>query len=422
LTQDHVATPGRGQTLLHAPVAPSSPEAVRLLRMGWLTDPALSELPIEELLTELLDRVRTVLSVDTVVVLLVDDAGRELVARAAIGLEEEVEQRARVPLGAGFAGRVAAGRTPIFIPEVTDADIVNPILRGAGVRSLLGVPMVVEGDVTGVMHVGTRSPRTFTDDDAALLQLAAGQAAPAVARARLHQALDREHRDAAALQRSLLPGGVPDVDGFEIAARYLPARSEIGGDWYDVVALPDGRIGVAIGDVAGHGVAAAALMGQLRIGLRAYALFGAEPAETLPRLDLLLRSLGEGMATALYAVLDPRTGVAKVASAGHLPPVVVGAGGEARLMDIAVAPPLGTFVCSRYAQATTTLEPGAMLVLYTDGLIERRREALDVGFERLRETMRSESAEEACARIIDTLVPPLGASDDVAVVVLRRTG
>jgi len=394
---------------------------VRLLRIGWLTDPALSELPIEELLTELLDRVRTVLRADTVVVLLVDEGGRELVARAAIGLEEEVEQRARVPLGAGFAGRVAAGRTPIFIPEVTDADIVNPILRGAGVRSLLGVPMVVEGEVTGVMHVGTRAPRTFTGDDAALLQLAAGQAAPAVARARLHQALDREHREAAALQRSLLPGGVPDVDGFEIAARYLPARSEIGGDWYDVVELPEGRIGVAIGDVAGHGVAAAALMGQLRIGLRAYALSAEEPAETLPRLDRLLRSLGDGMATALYAVLDPRTGVAEVASAGHLPPVVVRDGG-ARLMEIAVAPPLGTFACSRYAQSSTTLEPGAMLVLYTDGLIERRREALDVGFERLRATVRSEPAEEACARIIETLVPPLGAGDDVAVVVLRRTG
>src|SRR5262249_31208405 len=151
----------------------------------------------------------------------------------------------------------------------------------------------------GVLHVGSKTPRQFTNDDAALLQLAAARAAPSIERARLFGALEREHRVAVGLQRSLLPEQLPEVSGVTVGARYLPARDEVGGDWYDVIDLGRGCIGLGIGDVAGHGLRAATLMGQLRTGLRAYALDGREPPEVLERVDRLLRTIrGQSMATA----------------------------------------------------------------------------------------------------------------------------
>jgi serine phosphatase RsbU (regulator of sigma subunit)/anti-sigma regulatory factor (Ser/Thr protein kinase) len=394
-----------------------------LLSMYRLTDPALSDLALEPLLDALLDRTKSILDVDTVAVLLIDDTERELVARAAKGLEEEVERGVRIPIGGGFAGRIAAERTPIFIADAEHADIMNPILREAGVRSLLGVPLIVESRATGVLHVGTLTPRQFTHEDAALLQLAASQMAPAVERARLFDALDREHRSAVALQRSLLPEGLPDIGGIDAAARYLPARDEVGGDWYDVIELPRGLVGFAIGDVAGHGVRAASLMGQLRTGLRAYALDGYGPGETLARLDRLLQTIrGRGMATAAYGVIAPETGAMRLANAGHPPPLRISASGEARLMEATTAPPLGTLSYPSYREVETSLGPGETILMYTDGLVERRGEALTVGLERLRQAAGAGGmgAEVLCQRVIETLVPTLSAADDVALVALRN--
>ena len=325
--------PGEGQVFLGTGTgAPDIARPDQLTHIYQLSDPALTELGLERLLSELLTRIRDILSVDTVAVLLADHDTRELVARAAKGLEEEVEQGVRIPMGKGFAGRIAAERKPIFIADVDHADILNPILRAKGVRSLLGVPMIVESDVVGVLHVGSLEPRTFTNEDAAMLQLAAVQAGPAVERARLFDALEREHRDAVALQRSLLPERLPDVFGIRAAARYFPARDEVGGDWYDVIELQNGLLGIAIGDVVGHGVRAAALMGQLRTALRAYALEGYEPARALERLNGLLQSIrGRGMATVAYGIFDPERGNLRLASAGHPPPVVVSDAGGARL-------------------------------------------------------------------------------------------
>src|SRR5439155_4543772 len=123
--------------------------------------------------------------------------------------------------------------------------------RQSGIRSMLGVPLIVEADLLGVLHVGTLQLRTFTNEDAALLQLAASRAAFAIERARLFEALEREHRVAVTLQRSLLPDRLPDLVGVRVAARYFPARDEVGGDWYDVIDLPGGQVGIAIGDVVG---------------------------------------------------------------------------------------------------------------------------------------------------------------------------
>lgn len=327
----------------------------------------------------------------------------------------------RIPVGGGFAGRIAAGRRPIYIADVDHAEILNPILRMKGVRSLLGVPLLVEGSILGVLHVGTVTPREFTTADAALLQLAAAQAAPAIDRARLFDALDREHRSAVALQRSLLPDRLPNLVGIDTAARYLPARDEVGGDWYDVIDLPGGKVGLAIGDVAGHGLRAASLMGQLRAGLRAYALDGQSPGDTLKRLDRMLQTIsGRGMATAAYAIIDPATGILQYASAGHPPPVLVRNGRDAHLLDVTGAPPLGSLPFSSFPETQARLGSNDTVLLYTDGLIERRHESLTAGLERLRALAAAAlSAEQLCQRVVEQLVPPGGGDDDIAVVALR---
>jgi GAF domain-containing protein/anti-sigma regulatory factor (Ser/Thr protein kinase) len=420
--QPLIPEPGHGQVFLGLGDQSLLEQSTRQLEHVYrLADPALSELALEPLLDELLARAREILDVDTAAILLLDDAGQELVARAAKGLEEEVERGVRIPVGGGFAGRIAAGRTPIYIADVDHAEILNPILREKGIRSLLGVPMLVEGAIVGVLHVGTVTPREFTNEDAALLQLAAAQAAPAIDRARLFDALDRERRSAVALQRSLLPDRLPDLAGIETAARYLPARDEVGGDWYDVIDLPVGSVGLAIGDVAGHGLRAAALMGQLRTGLRAYALEGHAPGETLKRLDRLLQTIsGRGMATAGYAVVDPATGALRYAGAGHPPPVIVREGERALLMKGRPAPPLGSLPFPAYHDVHDALEPGDTILLYTDGLIERRREPLTAGLERLRELAAApRSPEQLCQHVIERLVPATGGDDDIAVVALR---
>jgi anti-sigma regulatory factor (Ser/Thr protein kinase)/putative methionine-R-sulfoxide reductase with GAF domain len=421
-TQPLIPQPGHGQVFLGIADRPELGAASgQLQHIYRLADPALAELALEPLLNELLERAKDILGVDTAAILLLDEEAQELVARAAKGLEEEVERGVRIPVGGGFAGRIAAGRTPIYIADVDHADILNPILRMKGIRSLLGVPLLVQGGVVGVLHVGTVTPREFTNEDAALLQLAAAQAAPAIDRARLFEALDREHRSAVALQRSLLPDRLPDIVGIEAAARYLPARDEVGGDWYDVIDLPGGTVGVAIGEVAGHGLRAASLMGQLRTGLRAYALDGHAPGETLKRLDRLLQTVsGLGMATSAYAVVDPATGDLRYASAGHLPPIIVRRGREAEVLAASTAPPLGSLPFAAYHEVQERLEPGDTLLLYTDGLIERRGEPLTDGLERLRAVAAgSGSAEQLCQRVIDELVPPHGGDDDIAVVALR---
>ena len=159
---------------------------VRVEHVQAIVDAGLAHLELDALLGELLERIRTILSVDTVAVLLVDPDRRELVARAAIGLEEEVEQGLRIPLGKGFAGRIAAEGRPIGLPDVDHAEVLNPLLRIKGVKSLLGVPLAVREHITGVLHVGTLTPRLFTRDETELLQLVAERLAVAIEKARVH--------------------------------------------------------------------------------------------------------------------------------------------------------------------------------------------------------------------------------------------
>ncbi len=271
----------------------------RLRGIQAITDAALSRLDDHELLAELLERTRAILRADTAAVLLLDFSSGELIAAAAAGLEEEVRQGVRIPVGRGFAGRIAAEQQPVILDHVDHDTVLNPILWDKEIRALMGVPLVAGGKVIGVLHVGSLTGRRFTGDDVELLQLAADRAATAVA-----SLMAQEDRIAAeALQRSLLPSALPVAEGAEMAVRYVPGAGVVGGDWYDVFTLPDGQLGVVIGDVAGSGLAAAVIMGRMRSALRAYALETADPAAVLAKLDAKMQHFEPGaVATVAYAV------------------------------------------------------------------------------------------------------------------------
>jgi anti-sigma regulatory factor (Ser/Thr protein kinase)/putative methionine-R-sulfoxide reductase with GAF domain len=382
-----------------------------------VTDVALAYLPTEDLLAELLDRISEILRVDTVAILLLEPSGEMLRARAAKGIEEEVEQGVRIPVGRGFAGRVAASRAAVTIEDVDHADILNPILREKGIRSLLGVPLLVTGRVLGVLHVGSLTPRTFTDDDRELLQRAADRAAIAIE----HSQLFEERRIAETLQRHLLPQELPSIAGLELACRYLPAAgTSLGGDWYDVFELPDGTVVLAVGDVVGHGVVAAAVMAQLRTAVRAYAAEGHRPASVVESVNRLMWSLGPtAMTTLAYVVLDPAEEALELVVAGHPPAMLISGGGAARYLPLQGAMALGASYGATYASETVPFPAGSTLVLYTDGLVERRDAPIDDGLERLRVlSERLEDVERLCTDVVDEMLAgePL---DDVAVVAAR---
>jgi anti-sigma regulatory factor (Ser/Thr protein kinase)/putative methionine-R-sulfoxide reductase with GAF domain len=392
--------------------------ADRLRDIQTITDAALAHLPLERLLDELLVRTVAILGVDTSAILLLEDDDTTLVPRAAKGLEEEVERGIRIPLGRGFAGRIAATREPVRILNVATADIVNPILREKGLKSLLGVPLLVEGNVLGVLHVGTLQERAFDDEDEELLQRAGDRAALAI----YSRLTERERGLADALQRSLIPR-LPELPGVSLAGRYLPAASaRLGGDWYDAFPLPDGRLAMAIGDVVGHGFHAAAIMGQLRSGLRAYALDGMSPSAVLERLSRLLRQLEPGRtATLVYLMLDPHGGSLIVAGAGHPPPLVDTGRGEPSFLELPGSVPLGAARHVRYEEIELELEPGAALVLYTDGLVERAGESLDAGLERLAATVRDgeDDLEHLGDELVDVMLPEGTGGDDAALLLAR---
>ena len=243
------------------------------------------------------------LETDIASVMLLDVHAHQLVTTAAKGLEEELRIGFRLSVGRGFAGQVAQQGTPLIIEDVRPEDVASDVLRQRGVRSLLGVPMQPGGDLVGVLVVGSLAARSFADDDVKLLQLVADRASMAS-----QVRLNRQDRLAAlALQRSLLPTRLPAVPGLELAARYVPGHDTgVGGDWYDVFVLPTGWLGIVVGDVSGHGLAAAVVMGRLRSALRAYALECEDPADALMRLDRKIHHFEAGsLATALYAMVAP---------------------------------------------------------------------------------------------------------------------
>jgi anti-sigma regulatory factor (Ser/Thr protein kinase)/putative methionine-R-sulfoxide reductase with GAF domain len=389
----------------------------RLRRIESVTDAALTHLDVSDLLVELLERVREILDVDTAAVLLLDEATGDLVASAASGIEEEVRQGVRVPMGQGFAGRIAAEVTPLVIEDVDHSDVQDPILE-RGIETLVGVPLVVESRVIGVLHVGSVTLRRFEPDDVELVQMVGDRVALAIDARRSNV----ERAAAAALQRSLIPDRLPTIPGLELAGRYLPAGAGgVGGDWYDVFVLPTGRVGVVMGDVLGRGLRAAVVMGRLRSALRAYALDTVEPGEVLERLDRKLQHFEAGqMTTVLYAIIDTDLTTLTVSSAGHPLPLMSLPGSDVATVTADVDPPLGVDTAVRRRTTTLGLPPGAVLALFTDGLVERRGESITDGLERLRKSLTAGSAEQRCATAIHSMLGGADPQDDVALLVIRR--
>jgi phosphoserine phosphatase RsbU/P len=391
----------------------------RLRDIEAVTDAGLAQLTLEELLVELLDRVREILAADTAAVLLLDDANAQLVATAARGIEEEVYQGVRVPLGRSFAGRVAATRQAQAIEDIDEADVVNPLLRDRGIRSLLGVPLLVGGQLLGVLHVGTVTRRHFDDEDADMLQMVADRVALAT-----QASLSESDRNASlVMQRSLLPDQLPDLARFETAVRYIPGAGTVGGDWYDLFVLPSGRMVVTVGDVVGKGLRAAVVMGRLRSSLRANGYADQrDPGAVLDLVDSQLQHFEPGqMATAVVACIDADSDRIHVALAGHPAPVMASGDGPGRYLDLATGPPLG--IPSSRPRPTTTVElpPGAVICFYTDGLIERRDVRLDDRISQLCDAVRADPVEQVCSRVMARLVGVERAQDDVALLALRRT-
>jgi putative methionine-R-sulfoxide reductase with GAF domain len=391
----------------------------RLRVLEAVTDSSLMELDLDKLLEVLLWRVRELFSVDTVTVLFVDPSGERLIARASAGLDEEVYQGVRVPIGAGFAGRVARLREPVQIDQVDSSTVVNSLLWERGLRVLLGVPVMANGELVGVLHIGSVTPRSFTGEDVELLGLVADRVAMA---ASLHRSRS-EQLAATTLVDSLMPSRLPETAGWELAARYVPgADIGIGGDWYDVFALPGDRIGVVIGDVVGSGLPAAIVMGRLRSALRAYALEFDDPAKVLGRLDRKAAHFeNTTMATVAYAVVDTASATMELSLAGHLPPALALPGEETRFADAPVELPVGFGLAVTGRRSVTIDRPeGAVAAFYTDGLDARRGVDIDLGLEKLRATVRSGPPEDICARVMAALVGNQRPGDDIALVAVHH--
>jgi GAF domain-containing protein len=363
-----------------------------------------------------------------------EDGGLRSVAVAhtdpsRVRLAEEL--RARYPVDpdaeTGVPRVIRTGESELYT-EISDEMLVEAardedhlrMIRELGMVSAMLVPLQARGRSLGVVtFVAAESGRHFDRGDLALAEDLARRAGLAVDNAMLFR---REHEAAVTLQRSLLPQSLPQVDGLEFAVRYEPAAPglQVGGDWYEVVAREDGRVGLVIGDVAGRGIHAASVMGRMRPALRADVADGRPPREAIERLDALLKETEHPEMTTVFLLdLDPDTGRAEYVRAGHPPALLRRPDGEVVALAGGGTPPVGIFdefdCCSHPAEVPA----GSLLLLYTDGLIERRGESLEVGLERLKELFAR--APEDPSRCLETLAEDLGADlipDDVAMLAI----
>lgn len=374
---------------------------------------------------DMVENVRSMMASDTATLLLLDETESVLGPAASAGLGRRWRGAPHVPVGSGFAGSVAEQRRPVFIDEVNEISVLNPFLREAGVQCLLGVPVYGRDRLLGVLHVGSLTARTFAPDDVERLERAAAEIGHWLS----ERTADDAHLAALVLQRSLLPAAPPALEGLDVAVRYLPAEGDLGGDWYDVFTLPSGKTGFVMGDVEGHGLRAAIVMGRLRSALRAYALDHDDPAEVLQRLDRKLCYFeSEISATVVYAVTEPPFDTLLVCSAGHPAPLVALPGHEvADIADIAPGLLLGVDPEGPRQSEKINLASGTAVAFFTDGLVERREgpdglpDQYGARLDLVRRAFAAgPDAETICSRILAVGLGDDSVEDDVALVVMRR--
>jgi serine phosphatase RsbU (regulator of sigma subunit)/CheY-like chemotaxis protein/anti-sigma regulatory factor (Ser/Thr protein kinase) len=412
---------------------------VRTLQI--LSDAALSHLELDGLVAELVDRAGTLFQADSAALLLRDENAPGLRVWASTGPELPLLDGGRVTLGEGTLGRLAADRVAALLrgaellgadvavidgaagdDQATDGEATDEATGDEATAGLLAVPLLAAGELLGLLLLGAHDEHRFDAGDLELLTLAGDRMAIAIDHVQRfadgRQLVER-------LQRSLLPGRLPRHPRLELAARYQPGglAPQIGGDWYDALELDRNRTALMIGDVVGHGIRAATTMSELRNGLRAFAVEGHSPGEALHQLDRVVHAtFGSGMiATVLFLIIDAASGTVTLARAGHPPPALRGADGSVRFLDTGNTLPLGVDDRIAPGEAEYPFVPGETLLLFTDGLIERRRESISVGLDRLGEAFAGapEGVEEICDHVLTETVSEQGSHDDVALLAVR---
>lgn len=351
-------------------------------------------------------------------------AGSTGYSPAAMALLDGLSIDAAAPIA-----QVMRTREPLFLPSAEAYlgmfPAMAPAVEAAEKHAWAFLPLTVSGRALGTLVISFDHPREFAPEERSLLVSVGGLLAQTLARARLR---DAERSLAAELQQHLLPRALPQPTGLTATARYLPATEgiDVGGDWYELLELPGERVGLVIGDVQGHNVHAAAVMGQLRNALRAYAAEGHEPAVVMSRTNRLMADLDPAIfATCALLVIDLRAGTAVVVQAGHPSPVVRSADGRCRILVAPVGLPLGVDPDETYTASSVTLAAGDTVVLYTDGLVEDARRTLDEGLAALLAALTA-APDDDLEALADTLVAGATAaehrSDDIAVLVVRHDG
>jgi len=412
-----------GEVLGAASITRDISERIRLRTqreiLQRITDAALAHLDTGSLLHELTTRLADAFQFNHVAVTLLDRSRDVLVVRAVVGAGSA--SPSEIPLGAGFAGRVAAQRRPLVVEDAATVEIIDPEVRAAA-RSLVGIPLISRGELLGVLAAATATRRRFGQDDLALLRLAGDRLALALDHA---SAFEQAQRDNLLLQRSLLPDGLPEIAGIDLAVRYRPAAGHVGGDFYDVVPAAAGGLLAFIGDVCGNGIPAAAMTGMARHTLRALAMRPATPARIVRELNAAILRLDSRLPfmTAALATVTPTVDGAQLALvlAGHPQPLLVRMDGSAEAIG-RFGTLLGVYRQVELHTVRTDLQPGDAILLYTDGVTEPRSAGEQFGEQRLGEV--ASAAAGDAGRIVEAveravLEHQANPRDDLALLCIR---
>jgi PAS domain S-box-containing protein len=326
------------------------------------------------------------------------------------------------PIAAFLRGQPVLQRSPAEFRQAGLAPGLVQALLDRGVHTCMMVPLCARGVTLGAAgFCRAEHPESYDEADVRLVSDLAARAAVLIDNARMYT---REHDAAVTLQRSMLPRDIPRVAGLDIAYRYQPASAaaEIGGDWFDAIPLEGGQVALVVGDVTGHGINAAAIMGQLRTTTAALARLGCPPAQIMRQLNSLLAAHGdEACATCLYAAYAPGSRRCRLASAGHLPPALRRPDGTTEFIDLPPGLLLGAGQ-DRYPAVDTQLPPGSVLAMYTDGLIEQPGEDIGTGMSRFAQALAAgpaRSPDELCDSVLASLAPR--PRDDIALLLARTT-